>query len=54
MDDDEIDKRIAGYTAEIEARMERVQFENDLGIYKAQPHVRKWLDERSARKSTKH
>ena len=54
MNDDEIDKRIAGYEAELRARFERIQYENDLGIYDAPPHILKWLDERSARKSTKH
>ena len=54
MIDDEIEKRIAGYGAEMKARIERMQYENDLGIYVAPKHIREWLDERSARKSTKH
>ena len=55
MVDDEIEKRIAKYAEDIKARMERIQAEHDLGIDVGHPkHIRMWLDERSARMSTKH
>ena len=51
---DEIEKRLAQYDADMKARIERMEAENDLGIYDAPLHIRMWLTERSARKSTKH
>jgi hypothetical protein len=54
MVDDEIEKRLAQYREDMKARIEWMQFENDLGIYDAPLHIRVWLAERSARMSTKH
>jgi hypothetical protein len=54
MVDDEIEKRLAKYAADAKARVERMQAENDLGIYDGPLHIRVWLTERSARMSTKH